>query len=46
MSCNETREFSDEFVTQEPDQVHPQDARITISLRQRSQTCKYIRAWL
>jgi hypothetical protein len=46
MSSSETGEFSDKFVTQELDQVHPQDARITISLRKRSQTCKYIRAWL
>jgi hypothetical protein len=45
MSSSETHEFSDEFVTQELDQVHPQDARI-ISLRKRSQTCKYITAWL
>ncbi len=36
MSSSETREFSDEFVTQELDQVHPQDARIIISLRRRS----------
>jgi hypothetical protein len=30
MSSSETREFSDEFVTQELDQVHPRDARIII----------------
>ena len=44
MSSSETREFGDEFVTQELDQVHPQDARIIISLRKRSRTCKYISA--
>src|SRR5215472_11177420 len=30
------REFSDEFVTQEPDRRLPQDARIVISLRKES----------
>ena len=44
-SSSETREFSDEFVTQELYQVHRQDARIVVSLRKRSQTCKYISAW-